>query len=193
MSSHSNGWGVETFQSREAGRIRAAAKRDDKISFDPSRRAARNIAARRPPNERLSSRSPCRRQSTPRSSLAPRSPAGRVRALWREPPHPTKPPDRPDAKATDVWLKPEQAQRPPPSAPRSCVHGHQQANAIILERPRPVPAPRNCRQGIDIISKNALHSIAPKAPWSPPFAVSPSRISKIANPKAPRICENVTQ
>src|SRR5271167_1249724 len=37
MRSHSSGWGVETFQSREAGRIRTAAKREDKISLEPSR------------------------------------------------------------------------------------------------------------------------------------------------------------
>src|SRR5580693_9282385 len=37
MSSHSSGWGVETFQSREAGRIRTAAKREDKVSLEPSR------------------------------------------------------------------------------------------------------------------------------------------------------------
>src|SRR5271166_4114525 len=37
MSSQSSGWGVETFQSREAGRIRTAAKREDKISLEPSR------------------------------------------------------------------------------------------------------------------------------------------------------------
>jgi hypothetical protein len=29
MRSHSSGWGVETFQFREAGRIRTAAKRED--------------------------------------------------------------------------------------------------------------------------------------------------------------------
>jgi hypothetical protein len=33
MSSHASGWGVETFQSHEAGRIRTAAKREDKISL----------------------------------------------------------------------------------------------------------------------------------------------------------------
>jgi len=37
MRSHSSGWGVETFQSREAGRIRMAAKREDKVSLEPSR------------------------------------------------------------------------------------------------------------------------------------------------------------
>src|ERR1700677_3725216 len=37
MRSHSKGWGAERFQSREAGRIRTAAKREDKISFEPSR------------------------------------------------------------------------------------------------------------------------------------------------------------
>ena len=54
--------------------------------------AARNIAGRRLPNERPSSQSPCRRQSRLRSSLAPRSSAGPVRAPWPEPPRPTKPP-----------------------------------------------------------------------------------------------------
>ncbi len=37
MSSHSSGWGVEPCQSREAGRIRRAAKREDKASLEPSR------------------------------------------------------------------------------------------------------------------------------------------------------------
>src|SRR5271170_7340599 len=37
MRSHSSGWGVEAFQSREAGRSRTAAKREDKISLEPSR------------------------------------------------------------------------------------------------------------------------------------------------------------
>src|SRR5271157_2548058 len=37
MRSHSSGWGVDSFQSREAGRTRTAAKREDKISFEPSR------------------------------------------------------------------------------------------------------------------------------------------------------------
>src|SRR5208282_3572932 len=37
MRSHSSGWGAEAFQSREAGRIRTAAKREDKISLEPSR------------------------------------------------------------------------------------------------------------------------------------------------------------
>jgi len=37
MRSHSSGWGVDAFQSREAGRIRTAAKREDKMSLEPSR------------------------------------------------------------------------------------------------------------------------------------------------------------
>src|SRR5208337_863723 len=37
MRSHSSGWGVDSFRSREAGRTRTAAKREDKISFEPSR------------------------------------------------------------------------------------------------------------------------------------------------------------
>jgi len=37
MRSHSSGWGVENFQSREAGRIRTVAKREDKVSLEPSR------------------------------------------------------------------------------------------------------------------------------------------------------------
>src|ERR1700679_2426064 len=37
MRSHSSGWGVERRQSREAGRIRTAAKREDKVSLEPSR------------------------------------------------------------------------------------------------------------------------------------------------------------
>ena len=38
-SSHSSGWGVEPCQSREAGRNRTAAKREDEASFEPSRQA----------------------------------------------------------------------------------------------------------------------------------------------------------
>ncbi len=37
MSSHSQGWGVDGFQSREAGLIRTAAKREDKVSLEFSR------------------------------------------------------------------------------------------------------------------------------------------------------------
>ena len=32
-----DGWGAARFQSREAGRIRTAAKREDKVSLEPSR------------------------------------------------------------------------------------------------------------------------------------------------------------
>ena len=37
MSSHSSGCGVARFQSREAGRIRMAVKREDRVSLEPSR------------------------------------------------------------------------------------------------------------------------------------------------------------
>ena len=94
----------------------------------------------------------------------------------------------------NAWNRPfpEVILAPPPSARRSGFTGHQQANTIILERPRPVPAPHNCRQGIDIISKTRFTRLRQRlhCPRHSPF--SRSRISEIANPKAPRICENVT-
>src|SRR5271156_3339013 len=37
MRSHSSRWGAARFQSREAGRIRTAAKREHKVSLEPSR------------------------------------------------------------------------------------------------------------------------------------------------------------
>ena len=66
--------------------------------------------------------------------------------------------------------------------------GHQQANAIILERPRPVPAPHNCRQGIDIISKTRFTRLRQRlhCPRHSPFSRS-----EAPNPKARRICANV--
>src|ERR1700689_2686815 len=49
MRSHSRGWGVERFQSREAGLIRTAAKREDKVSLEPSRHGAtRQVSAGSP-------------------------------------------------------------------------------------------------------------------------------------------------
>ena len=52
--------------------------------------------------------------------------------------------------------------------------GHQQANAIILERSRPVPAPHNCRQGIDIISKTRFTRLRQRlhCPRHSPFSRS---------------------
>src|SRR5271154_5137568 len=58
MRSHSSGWSVEPFQSREAGRIRTAAKREDKISLEPSRHGMMRQAFSgsllgKPPRQRL--------------------------------------------------------------------------------------------------------------------------------------------
>src|ERR1700678_3873030 len=46
MRSHSSGWGVERRQSREAGRIGTAAKREDKVSLEPSRHGTMRQASR---------------------------------------------------------------------------------------------------------------------------------------------------
>ena len=95
--------------------------------------AARNIAARRLPSARPSWRSLYRRRSTPRSALAPRSPAGRVRAPCPTGPRPTKPPDRPDAAAIDVSPRRSAVGAPPPPlARRSCAH---QASAGLCNNP----------------------------------------------------------
>jgi len=69
--------------------------------------------------------------------------------------------------------------------------GHQQANAIILERPRPIRPTQNCRKGVDIFNKTRFTRLRPRlhCPRHSPF----SRISKLPNPKAQRICGNVTQ
>ena len=69
-------------------------------------------------------------------------------------------------KAIDAWAKPEPTQRFPRGPKLSSGRRH--------------------------IQQNALHSIAPKAPLSPPFVFS--QISRLANPKAQQICcEKVTQ
>ena len=69
--------------------------------------------------------------------------------------------------------------------------GHQQAGAIILERPRPVLAAQNCRQGIDILSKTRFTRLRLMLHLSPPFAIQPNQQN--SKSKGATNCENVTQ
>ena len=69
--------------------------------------------------------------------------------------------------------------------------GHQQASAIILERPRTILAAQNCRQGFNISEKRLSLDCVQSSIF--PAIRRPAELRRLPNPKAQRICGNVTE